>query len=156
METKRRKGILKKGVYGLIILLIISQFVPVDRENPESLPEKDFLTMVSAPREIAGLVRTACYDCHSHQTEWPWYSYVTPVKFVVAHHVEEGREHLNFSKWAEYEQKKRDHKLEECAEEVKEGEMPIFGYDWTHAGARLSEADRQKLVLFFSAHRMDI
>ena len=71
------------------------------------------------------LLESACYDCHSYKTKYQWYSNIAPVSWWLGHNVEEGREHLNFSTWGNYPTEKAEHKLEECAEEVDEGEMPL-------------------------------
>ena len=84
---------------GLVVLFILLQLIPsplpvVRQENP-----KDLLKNNDIPAEIAGLLRTSCYDCHSNETRYPWYSYVAPVSWLVRRDTHEGREHLNFSDW---------------------------------------------------------
>ena len=81
---------------------------PVDRENPPVTGD------IGAPSEVDAILRTSCYDCHSNETVWPWYSYLAPASWLVAEDVEHGREHLNFSEWTSYESGKRIHKLEEA------------------------------------------
>ena len=93
----------KKIVLTLVALLVLIQLIPVDTENPVVTAEVD------APTEVLEVLRRACYDCHSNETAWPWYTHVAPVNFLVAHDVEEGREHLNFSEWDRYDAEKRAH-----------------------------------------------
>ncbi|MGK7311036.1 MAG: heme-binding domain-containing protein, partial [Candidatus Longimicrobiales bacterium M2_2A_002] len=88
----------------------------------------------------------ACYDCHSFQTDWPWYAYVAPAKWLVRDHVAEGRSELNFTAWNRLSLEDRPHKLEEIAEEVEEEHMPLRGYLILHPEARLTDADRELLV----------
>jgi Haem-binding domain len=121
-------------------LLIVMQLVPVSRTNPPV--EGD----IAAPEPVAGLLRTACYDCHSNETVWPWYSRVAPVKFLVVHDVDEGREHLNFSTWNRLDARHRDEALEHLVDEVSEGKMPLPIYLPAHPEARLSETDRAAIV----------
>ena len=102
------------------------------------------------------MLRSACYDCHSHETSYPWYSNLAPVSWWLKNHVNEGREHLNFSVWADYNAKKADHKLEECFEEVAKEGMPLKSYPLTHPEARLSEEQRAKLVTWFKQTRQQL
>ncbi len=143
----------KKILYLLLILLAIVQFKRIDKTNPKSDPQDDFFALVEAPDEIENLIRTACYDCHSHESEYPWYSDLAPVSWWLADHISEGREHLNFSIWGTLEDGKRDHKLEEGMEMVEGKEMPMLPYMIGHRDAWLSQADRDRLVAFFSSLR---
>ncbi|MCG8524267.1 MAG: heme-binding domain-containing protein, partial [Pseudomonadales bacterium] len=92
------------------------------------------------------ILKTACYDCHSANTEYPWYNTIAPVSYWLADHIEDGKKHLDFSDWQNYDEKKKDHKLEELIEEVKGGSMPLNEYTWTHADAKLSEEQISALV----------
>ncbi|KAB2807321.1 heme-binding domain-containing protein [Phaeocystidibacter luteus] len=144
------KKIVRGTLLGLLIALVIMQFIQPDKTNPESDPSQDFITMNSIDGEIGHLLKTACYDCHSNNTTWPWYSSVAPFSYVVAHHVEEGREHLNFSVWGTYSAERANHKLEECVEEIVEGEMPMAGYVALHSEADLTEEQLEMLMAKFA------
>ena len=133
----------------LSILFVIAQFIPVDQSNPAGEAEQDFFKLHPAPEHVETLIKNACYDCHSYETVWPWYSSISPVSNWVAHHVEEGREHLNFSTFGEYSSKKAAHKLEECFEEIEEGEMPLASHTWVHEESRLSDEEKEELIQFF-------
>ena len=100
---------------------------------------------MAAPPEVAAVLRRACYDCHSNETVWPWYSHVAPVSWLLARDVREGRGELNFSTWDAYDAKKKTKKLKETAEEVTEGEMPPWFYAAVHRHAALSPADAERL-----------
>lgn len=123
----------------LVIVLtgIVIQFIPVDRTNP---PVDAAQTLTATP-EVAAILERSCYDCHSNQTVWPWYSYVAPVSWLVASDVDEGREHLNFSEWEGYSERKKIGALDEIFEEVAEGEMPLSVYLITHGDAKVSTAE---------------
>jgi hypothetical protein len=123
----------------LACVLLLAQLIPVARENPPVESE------VPAPDEVRRILRNACYDCHSHETRWPWYSRVAPISWLVAHDVSHAREHLNFSAWNRYDERERRKKLEEAWEEVEEGEMPLWYYVPFHAEARLGEDDERRL-----------
>lgn len=141
---------MKKWLWALPALLLLMQFVPVNRVNPAFNPEDDYLVQAAVPGHTATLIRTACYDCHSNQTVYPWYSRLAPISFWLKNHVNEGREHLNFSTWERYAPSKQLHMLEECAEVVGAGEMPMKSYTWVHPQARLTDAQRKELVEWFS------
>jgi hypothetical protein len=103
--------------------------------------------------EVGQILKAACMDCHSHETVWPWYAHVTPVKFLVANHVDEGRRALNFSTWGQRTPDRQDHKLEEVVDMVKSGEMPEGSYTWMHPEARLTDAQRHALTAWAETER---
>ncbi len=133
------KRIAKWATAVLIIALVAIQLVPVDRTNPPVETE------VPATAEVRSVLRRACYDCHSNETVWPWYSRVAPVSWLVASDVHEGREELNFSTWNRYTAKQQAKKMKESWDEVAEGEMPPWIYLPAHPNARLSADDRAAL-----------
>jgi mono/diheme cytochrome c family protein len=124
---------------GLAAAFVAIQLVPVSRENPPV--EED----VAAPPEVASILRRSCYDCHSHETRWPWYSRVAPASWLVASDVRDGRRHVNFSRWNRLDAKDRADTLEEIVEEVGKGEMPLKAYLVTHPGAEMTPADVETL-----------
>ncbi len=136
MKLSRRVWVPTIGVAGLVVLI---QLWPVDRANPPVTAEID------APPRVMQVLRTACYDCHSNETRWPWYGYVAPVSWLVAHDVHEAREELNFSASGLLSPEDAAELREEVWEEVEEGEMPLGKYLWMHSDARLSEEQRQVL-----------
>jgi len=98
------------------------------------------------PAEIAALLRAACYDCHSDETKWPWYSRVAPVSWRVADDVNRGRERLNFSDWPHEQPERAARRLERISEELDDGEMPPAKYTWMHPEARLTAGQREQLI----------
>mgnify|MGYP001217217724 FL=1 len=125
------------------------QLIPIERSNPPLNTGEDLLYSRMVPEEMQQLVKMACYDCHSNETVYPWYSWIAPVSFVLRHHIKEGREHLNFSIWNTYMDKRKDHTLDDCIEVVEEGEMPLKPYRWMHPEARLTPEQRDQLADFF-------
>jgi len=136
----------KKILYVIVAIIVIIQFFRIDKTNPEVIAENDFVTITNPPEEVTTILKTACYDCHSNESKYPWYTNVAPISWWVKHHIDEGREELNFSNWKTFKAKKKDHKLEELIEEVEEGEMPLDEYTWTHADAQLTEEQKHVLV----------
>lgn len=131
------------------------QFIRISKVNPEIITENDFLVSVNASPEISSLIKTSCYDCHSNETTYPWYTNIAPVSWWIKHHINEGREELNFSEWSTFKEKRKNHKLEECVEMIEENEMPMSSYTLLHKNAALSEEQKQKLILFFQSLRTD-
>jgi len=130
---------LTKTIWIVVILLILVQFIPVERTNPPVTGE------ISSRPAVRTIMETSCYDCHSNQTNWPWYAHIAPVSFFVAHDVQEGREHLNFSEWESYPTEKQKNLIMEILEEVERGDMPLFMYTIMHSDAKLSEAELDTL-----------
>lgn len=122
------------------------QIVPVPRTNPAVTTE------VMAPPEVREILGRACFDCHSNETVWPWYSRVAPVSWSVVHHVNDGRADLNFSEWPVFDAEEQALYLKEIEEELVEGEMPPGYYKFAHSGARLTE-DEVALLLAWSRDR---
>ncbi len=120
-----------KWVFGpLAVLFLAIQFIPVDRSNPPVGTE------MPAPPEVRAILQRSCYDCHSNQTVWPWYSRVAPVSWLVAYDVRKGREELNFSEWGHVSPEEEDYIRFEIVEEIEEGEMPLPVYLRMHPKAR--------------------
>ncbi len=143
-----------KSIFGgLLAVLVVMQFFQIDKTNPEYNAANDFLNSAQPPAGVAETMKNACYDCHSYQTKYPWYTYVQPVGWWVKNHIEEGREHLNLSLWGGYSAKRKNHGLEEMQEMVEEGEMPLNSYTWGHPEARLTGDQRNALISFFKETR---
>ena len=129
---------------GLGVLVAI-QLVPVSRDNgPKTVDVA--VDAVEAPPEVKTLLRRACANCHTGATEWPWYSRVAPVSWLVVHDVHHGREHLDFATLPAAKPKKKAKLFGEIAEEVEEGGMPLWYYRLVHAEARLTDAERKAIV----------
>jgi cytochrome c551/c552 len=131
---------IKYSVGGLIAVFVGVQLVPVARVNP---PERG---QPAAPSSVQTLLQRACYDCHSNETRWPWYSHVAPLSFLIVRDVTEGRKELNFSIWNQYEERRKTRKLKEIAEQIEKGKMPQWYYVSLHPNAKLSAADRALII----------
>lgn len=130
---------IKKITIAVVVILVAIQLIPVDRTNPPVSQD------INPPENISAILRTSCYDCHSNETKWPWYSYVAPVSFLVTGDVNKGRKHLNFSEWDKYDEKKREKIAEEMIEEVEVGGMPLSNYTTIHPEAKLDGAKIKQL-----------
>jgi len=124
---------------GLFVAFLAAQFVPVDRTNPPVETE------VPASPEVRAVLRRACYDCHSNETVWPWYSHVAPASWLVDSDVRGGRRHMNFSTWNRRSPEAQAKALHDAWDEIEGGDMPLWYYLPLHPDARLSDADKALL-----------
>ncbi|MDF0706041.1 MAG: heme-binding domain-containing protein [Bacteroidota bacterium] len=145
--------IVKKIAIALLVVLIGMQFYRPEKNTADGDYVATFEAETQPSAEVKQILKTACYDCHSANTEYPWYNNIAPVSYWLADHIEDGKKHLDFSDWANYDTKKKDHKLEEVIEEVKEGKMPLNEYTWTHGDAKLSDEQISALVAWADAAR---
>ena len=143
--ARRRRWAGRSAVAAAALLAAI-QFVPVARTNPPVQAD------VSAPPAVASILRRACYDCHSNETRWPWYSRVAPVSWWLAEHVEDGRKDLNFSEWPVFDFEEQVDTLSDIREQVGERKMPLASYQLGHPEARL-DAEERKVLLEWAADR---
>lgn len=144
---------IKKIGIGILVLLVAIQFVRPAKNNGAAEGEQDIAHFVAVSPEIKTILKTSCYDCHSNHTNYEWYHEIMPFGWVAAHHVDEGKHHLNFSDFSGFSAKKIDHKLEETVEEVQEHEMPLGLYTALHKEATLSEEQIKMLVDWANAER---
>lgn len=137
----------KRAAVGLVVVVAALQFVPVDRSNPPVTLD------VPSSVPVKNLLRRACYDCHSNQTQWPWYSYVAPVSWFVADHVADGRRELNFSHWDRYDETRRRILLDEAVTEIESGHMPPGSYTWLHGDAVWTAEERARVTAWAQKSR---
>ncbi|MBP9889054.1 MAG: heme-binding domain-containing protein [Leptospiraceae bacterium] len=130
----------RKRIYlSIVALILILQFIPVNRDNP--IVEADLI----ASQNIKTIFKKSCYDCHSNETKYPIYSYLFPVSFFLQHHIEEAREELNFSNWENLSASKKASKASDILEEIQNKEMPLFSYTILHRNAILTNEEIQEI-----------
>ena len=142
------KKILKWIFCALLVGFTLLQFTNPVRTNP--LVVQDLLT-TNAPPHITAMLHAACYDCHSNETKWPWYSRIAPMSWLVARDVVEGREQLNLSEWPAGNPARATKRLGSMSEIIGYGDMPPKKYTAIHADARLTDADRKELTGWLDA-----
>ena len=147
------KRIFKWAVIAIGVALILIQIIRPDRTNPEFDRTKDFASVPGADTAIAALLRRACYDCHSFESSWPWYSNVAPVSWVVVDDVQEGRRHVNFSLWGKYPPSRRAQSLDDIHDQITLHNMPLPKYLLLHPEARLTQAERDSVVAWADRER---
>lgn len=127
---------MKKIALIVILIFIAIQLIPVDKSNPPVTAE------IEASPEVLAIFERACYDCHSNETVWPWYSNIAPVKWSMSSHVKVGRLQLNFSEWNMYDENRQKHLAGEIWHEVEDSGMPLKSYLNMHKDAKLTQADK--------------
>jgi hypothetical protein len=133
----------------LVAVFALMQFINPARTNPPLPPGGD-ISATNPPPQIAALLHAACYDCHSYETKWPWYSHVAPVSWLLVSDVNGGRERLNFSDWPK-DSERAAKKMDRMSEELDYKEMPPAKYTLLHPEARLTPDQRKQLMQWLDA-----
>jgi hypothetical protein len=139
MKRYRKIGIL------IILLLIVIQFVQPVKNKSDNLSDDDISKVYDMPQVLHQVFVNKCYDCHSNNTNYPWYFNIQPVGWWLAAHVHDGKEHLDFSAFRKYPADKAAHNLEEISEVIDDGSMPLKAYTFFHEGAELT-IDEKKAI----------
>ncbi|RPI20096.1 MAG: hypothetical protein EHM61_27750 [Acidobacteria bacterium] len=143
----------KKWLILPAFLLLIQFFRPSRSNNPDTAAN---LSLAGSSADVHRLLKAACLNCHSNQTNWPWYSAVAPVSWFVADDVNRARREVNFSEWERYKPEEKAHLLREARELIEKREMPPWSYRLMHSEARLSEADIAALVHWTERERQKL
>jgi hypothetical protein len=140
---------IKKILFWSLVTFALIQFIPIDKVNKPVNHSVNFVELQKTPEKISRILKGACYDCHSDETIYPKYAYIAPVSWSLKSHVNEGREHLNFSIWGTYNNDLKKNILTSTVDAVKNKTMPMPGYIVYHKEANLSEAERTLLSNYF-------
>jgi Haem-binding domain len=139
MTTTRRVLVFGLGI--IVTGALVAQLFGPAPTNPPTDPSAVLFARVHVPAEAASVLQRACRDCHSNDTQWPWYSHVAPVSWFVIDHVNHGRSHFNYSNWTKYSQEDAAKLLKDSCELARKGAMPMPSYLRMHDDARLTDAD---------------
>jgi Haem-binding domain len=129
---------MKKGLLCFLIVLILIQFIRPEKNDSKD-ETNDVTTVMQVPESVKQIIKTSCADCHSNNTKYPWYSEIAPVSWYLAQHVNEGKEHLNFSEWAAYNKDQKNHILKDLDEKLTAHKMPLKSYLILHNEAEMSK-----------------
>lgn len=136
--------IFKKLLIVLLVVFVVAQAFRPEKNNSNDT-SKDISNSYVVPENVKTILAKACNDCHSNNTRYPWYAEIQPVAWWINDHVKDGKKHLNFNEFDGYRIARQYKKLEECIEEVKDGEMPLTSYTIIHKDAKLSDDEKQIL-----------
>lgn len=139
----------KKIFFWTLLGFALIQFISTDKVNPPVDHKVNFVDAKKTPAKIQGLLKGVCYDCHSNETVYPKYAYIAPISWSVKSHINEGREHLNFSIWDTYNKDLKQSMLSKSIQTIQNKTMPMPGYIVYHKEANLSDAERALLIQYF-------
>ena len=125
-----------------LVALVGIQFIPTNRNQSELVPVTDFISTYNPPIEVANILRTSCYDCHSNNTKYPWYNKVQPVAMFLEDHITHGKEEFNFNEFGDYSDRRKKSKLKSFIRQVEQDEMPLDSYTFIHREAKISEIEK--------------
>ena len=100
----------------------------------------------NTPENVQAILKKACFDCHSNNTVYPWYSHIQPIGFWLNNHINEGKEELNFSEFNSYENKKARKKMEKVISSQEKGWMPLSSYTLIHKDATLTSTEKTIII----------
>lgn len=130
----------------LLVGFVGIQFVPTDLNQSDTVPKTDFLLVNNTPENISTLLQESCYDCHSNNTQYPWYNKVQPAAWFLENHIKDGKEELNFNEWDAYSNRRKNSKLKSIISQVKDDEMPLASYTLIHKDAKLSNSEKTLII----------
>ncbi|MGV6846072.1 MAG: heme-binding domain-containing protein [Lutibacter sp.] len=134
-----------KKIFIVLLVLILIQFIQPKKNNSKDY-SKAISTELTVPENVQEILKNSCNDCHSNYTVYPWYNNIAPVSWYLAHHVNEGKEHVNFSEWRNYNNRQKNHIIKEFKKVIKENEMPLTSYVLIHKNATLTQNDKEALL----------
>lgn len=136
----------RKILLAILTVLIVIQFIqPARNENGQALP-KDISRTISIPSNVQLVLQTACYDCHSNNTNYPWYANIQPMGWLLSSHIKDGKAELNFNEFGSYSQRRQQSKLKSIASQVKDDEMPLASYMMLHKKAKLTKEQKGLII----------
>ncbi len=141
--------LIKKILLALVIVFVGIQFIPTKLNVSKTAYKSDFISIYDVPKEISEKLRVSCYDCHSNNTEYPWYNKLQPIAWYVEGHINEGKAELNFNEFGDYSDRKQRSKLNSIIREIEADKMPLKSYVNMHKNAEISKVEKKELLNFF-------
>ncbi len=131
--------------------LIVIQFFPITLNESDTVPQSDFMVKNQVPATIKNRLQVSCYDCHSNNTDYPWYSKIQPAAWYLEDHIQEGKDELNFNEWATYSDRRKNSKLRSIISQIEEDKMPLDSYTLIHRDAILLDEDKTMIIDYIAA-----
>ncbi len=145
-----KKRFIYKMVVKITVLISFAafvgiQFIPSERNESNTILETDFTKTFEVPNDVQNVLKTSCYDCHSNNTNYPWYHKIQPAAWFMEGHITDGKKELNFSEFGDYSKRRQKSKLKSIISQIKSEEMPLPSYTYIHWDAKLSEKQKKLL-----------
>ncbi|UBB88886.1 heme-binding domain-containing protein [Candidatus Kaistella beijingensis] len=134
----------------VVAVVLAIQFIPVERNVSTVPPGQSFERTEKVPANVAAILKVSCYDCHSNNTRYPWYSELQPGAWFMAQHIKKGRDELNFDEFNNYSKRRKKAKIKSVISQIEKEEMPLRSYRMMHGNARLSADEKKELLDFFN------
>lgn len=131
--------------------LVVIQFFPIILNESDYVPQSDFMVENQVPATIKNRLQVSCYDCHSNNTDYPWYSKIQPAAWFLEDHIQEGKDELNFNEWVTYSDRRKNSKLRSIISQIEEDKMPLDSYTLIHKDAILSDEDKRMIIDYMTA-----
>lgn len=145
------KKITKRILFiGTIVFLLMQLYQPSRNEGSKKEMTESFVRVYTVPENIKTVLRTSCYDCHSNNTYYPWYSNIQPIRFFMDSHIEKGKKDLNFDEFGNYSKRKQTSKLDGIVKQIKSDEMPLSSYTLIHKEAILTTAQKKEVIYWMN------
>lgn len=145
------KKITKRILFiGTIVFLLMQLYQPSRNEGSKKEMTESFVRVYTVPENIKTVLRTSCYDCHSNNTYYPWYSNIQPIRFFMDSHIEKGKKDLNFDEFGNYSKRKQTSKLDGIMKQIKSDEMPLSSYTLIHKEAILTTAQKKEVIYWMN------
>ncbi|MEN3322213.1 heme-binding domain-containing protein [Mariniflexile soesokkakense] len=130
----------------LLVVFVGIQFVPTTRNQSDTIPETDFMIVNKVPNNIKSKLQASCYDCHSNNTQYPWYNKIQPIAWFLEDHIIKGKAELNFNEWDALSIRRKASMLRSIIKQIEKGEMPLDSYTLIHRNAKFSEEDKTTII----------
>lgn len=137
---------MKKVLLSILVFVILIQFIRPEKNSSNNF-ENDITNQYQIPSEVQKIIKTSCADCHSNNTKYPWYNEIAPASWFLAMHVNDGKEHLNFSEWTAYNKHQKEHIINDLEEVLETHEMPLGSYLLLHKEAELT---KEQYTIFYN------
>jgi hypothetical protein len=134
----------------VVAIVLVIQVIPVERNVSTVPPGQSFEKTEKVPANVAAILKVSCYDCHSNNTRYPWYSELQPGAWFMARHIKKGKEELNFDEFNNYSKRRKKAKIKSIISQIEKDEMPLKSYRMMHGNARLSADEKKELLDFFN------
>lgn len=133
-----RKNLKRIFLFGFVLFLLLQLYQPARNTDGGQVLPIHITKLYDVPVEVQSILKVSCYDCHSNNTNYPWYSYLQPARMLLEWDIKNGKQNLNFSEFGNYSKRKQENKLKSITKQIEEGEMPLPIYTLIHREAILT------------------